>query len=67
MWYRTQKLEADWLIYVTDLEDRSKGFLALEEAGWCQGEDYNVRLDHVGFGVVQGKDGKGLRLVLAKQ
>ena len=61
MWYRTQKLGADWLIYVTDLgqADHFKGIFSLgKKAGWCEGEGYNVRLDHVGFGVVQGKDGK---------
>ena len=61
MWYRTQKLGADWLIYVTDLgqADHFKGIFSLgRKAGWCKGEDYSVRVDHVGFGVVQGKDGK---------
>ena len=57
IWYRTQQLKADWLIYVTDLgqADHFKGIFSLgNKAGWCT----DVRVDHVGFGVVQGKDGK---------
>ena len=63
IWYRTQKLNADWLIYVTDLgqESHFRGIFSLaRKAGWLgeAGADGSSRVDHVGFGVVQGKDGK---------
>jgi arginyl-tRNA synthetase len=61
IWYRTQKLKAEWLIYVTDLgqESHFNGIFSLaRKAGWLTSGDSAVRVDHVGFGVVKGKDGK---------
>ena len=68
--YRIQELKADWLIYVVDSGQAlhfQQVFEAAREAGWVG----DVRLDHVGFGVVQGEDkkkfktraGKSVRLV----
>lgn len=68
--YRIQELKADWLIYVVDSGQGlhfQQVFEAAREAGWVG----DVRLDHVGFGVVQGEDkkkfktraGKSVRLV----
>lgn len=50
---------ADWVVYVTDLGQEShflKIFDAAKQAGWHR--EPLTRLDHVGFGVVQGEDGK---------
>ena len=56
--YRIQQLKADWLIYVVDSGQSlhfKQLFAAAREAGWATDA---VRLDHVGFGVVQGEDRK---------
>ena len=57
--YRINTLKANWLIYVvaTEQSDHFKMiFKAGEKAGiYKKGE---VRLDHMGFGLVQGADGK---------
>lgn len=55
--YRTQELGQDWIIYITD-SGQENHFKACFEAGGKAGWIDNVRLDHVGFGVVQGKDRK---------
>lgn len=55
--YRLKTLKAQWLIYITDVGQRSHFgmiFDAARDAGWV-GE---AQLDHVGFGLVCGKDGK---------
>lgn len=57
--YRINDLHADWLIYVVATE-QSDHFKMLFKTGelcgfYKQGE---VRLDHMGFGLVQGADGK---------
>lgn len=55
--YRIQQLQADWIIYVVDSGQAlhfQQLFAAANEAGWAD----EVRLDHVGFGVVQGEDRK---------
>ncbi|PFH32305.1 arginyl-tRNA synthetase family protein [Besnoitia besnoiti] len=51
--------QGDWLIYLTDLgqeEHFLKIFAAAKEAGWHKPPE--TRVDHMGFGVVQGQDGK---------
>nr|PUA84570.1 arginyl-tRNA synthetase family protein [Toxoplasma gondii TgCATBr9] len=56
---RLVERRGDWLIYVTDLgqeEHFTKIFAAAEQAGWHLPP--KTRLDHMGFGVVQGQDGK---------
>ena len=68
--YRIGEMKADWVIYVVDSGQAlhfQQVFAAAREAGWV-GE---ARLDHVGFGVVQGEDkkkfktraGKSVRLI----
>ena len=68
--YRVQEMKADWIIYVVDSGQAlhfQQVFAAAREAGWVN----DVRLDHVGFGVVQGEDkkkfktraGKSVRLI----
>eukprot|EP00949_MAST-11_sp_MAST-11-sp1_P000909 g909.t1 len=59
--YRTQELNARWLIYVTDMGQQGhfEGIFELaRKAGWLGEAGNSVRVDHVGFGVVQGKDKK---------
>lgn len=60
--YRLLDLQAHWVIYVIDAGQsvHMQGiFGGAERAGWL---NRNVRrLDHVGFGVVLGEDGKKLR------
>ena len=60
--YRITHEKADEIIYVTDL-GQHKHFDAIFQtaldAGWCGARQ--VRLKHVGFGVVLGEDGKRLR------
>lgn len=55
--YRLNELKADWVIYITDIGQQSHFhmvFDAAKDAGWVS----HQRLDHVGFGVVCGSDGK---------
>jgi len=57
--HRIFDLKKDWLVYVTDLGQRDHFhmcFQAAEIAGWLDSEHHKLR--HVGFGVVQGDDGK---------
>lgn len=69
--YRIEEMKADWIIYVVDSGQAlhfQQVFQAAKEAGWVTDK---IRLDHVGFGVVQGEDkkkfktraGKSVRLV----
>jgi len=56
--YRIKELGCDWIVYVTDMGQSEHFQLIFETAkamGWCE---HGVRLDHVGFGLVQGDDGK---------
>ena len=58
--YRIQKLNANKLIYVTDLGQSLHFqliFKAAQMAGWTE----NIRLEHVGFGVVLGENGKRIK------
>jgi arginyl-tRNA synthetase len=63
LWQRITEIRADRIIYVTDM-GQSRHFEAVfdaaERAGWLQGES-KVQLDHVGFGLVMGEDGKRFR------
>lgn len=55
--YRLRDLKCDWVIYITDAgqADHFKMvFKGAEQAGWKPVQ----RLDHIGFGVVCGDDGK---------
>jgi len=66
MWQRVNDVRADWIIYVTDV-GQNKHFEAVFDAaaraGWLNKDDGapSVRLDHVGFGLVMGEDGKRFR------
>lgn len=55
--------KADWIIYVTDVGQSQHFelvFDAARQAGWIP-SDGSVRIDHVGFGLVLGEDGKRFR------
>ncbi|CAF4580731.1 unnamed protein product, partial [Rotaria sp. Silwood2] len=59
---RIEDENADWLIYVIDSGQAlhmQSIFAAAKVAGWTEGK--NIRIDHVGFGVVLGEDGKKLK------
>ena len=56
--YRVDQLHADRIIYVTDARQSqhfAMVFQTLRQAGWA---DESVRLDHVPFGAILGKDRK---------
>ncbi|KAL3822104.1 hypothetical protein ACHAXA_011882 [Cyclostephanos tholiformis] len=57
--YRIKDLRARHLVYITDFTqaDHFKMvFAAAKMIGWVNGDSH--RLDHIGFGTVQGEDGK---------
>lgn len=57
--YRLFELDADWILYITDAGQESHFrmcFEAVRRAGWL--DENRHRVDHLGFGVVQGNDGK---------
>lgn len=63
--HRIKHEKADWIIYVTDSGQKKHFagiFDASERADWLKryGEP-DVRLSHVGFGLVMGEDGKRFR------
>jgi len=62
---RLEEEKADWIIYVTDAGQKGHFDLVFKsamKAGWLQKDgDGGVRLDHVGFGLVLGEDGKRFR------
>jgi arginyl-tRNA synthetase len=63
---RITEEKADWIIYVTDVgqSQHFKGvFKAARMAGWLpeEGSTEGPKVDHVGFGLVLGEDGKRLR------
>lgn len=61
--HRIEQENADWIIYVTDhgqAQHFQLVFKAAEKAGYLP-KDKKVRLDHVGFGLVLGEDGKKFR------
>ena len=56
--YRTQTLQRQWLVYITDAGQAPHFhmcFDAAKAAGWVP---EHHRVDHIGFGVVCGDDGK---------
>eukprot|EP00605_Chrysophyceae_sp_TOSAG23-4_P000142 GSChrysophyteH1.ASY1.ANO1.164.1 assembled CDS len=56
--YRLVTKEADWVIYITDAGQAPHFYMifdAAKAAGWVQPKQ---QLDHIGFGVVCGDDGK---------
>merc|ERR1712151_878032 len=62
IYHRLFVMRADWVIYITD--DRQEGhfqmiFDAAQIAGWHR--PGASRVDHMGFGVVCGDDGKPLK------
>lgn len=62
IWYRTQELKADWLIYVIDSGQSLHLRLVFEAArlaGWARPGVH--RIDHVSFGIVCGEDKKRFR------
>jgi arginyl-tRNA synthetase len=62
IYHRIFEMQSDWIIYLTDLGQENhflKIFDAARKAGWCSPE--SCRLDHVGFGMVLGEDGKRFR------
>lgn len=64
--HRVNEEGADWIIYVTDVGQQNHFkmvFKAAEMAGWIppKGSEQEVRVDHVGFGLVLGEDGKRFR------
>ncbi|CAF1540374.1 unnamed protein product, partial [Adineta ricciae] len=59
---RLQEENADWIIYVIDLGQAlhmQSVFAGAKLAGWTEGK--NTRIDHMGFGVVLGENGKKLK------
>ncbi|UKJ89607.2 arginyl-tRNA synthetase [Theileria orientalis] len=55
--YRIFEMKSDWIIYVTDIgqsDHFKKLFRTCEMSGWSG----NVRIDHVGFGMVQNELGE---------
>jgi arginyl-tRNA synthetase len=65
---RITEEKADWVIYVTDVgqsQHFKAVFKAAQMAGWLPPDgaphDVRPRVDHVGFGLVLGEDGKRLR------
>ncbi|OUS42010.1 tRNA synthetases class I (R)-domain-containing protein [Ostreococcus tauri] len=63
LYHRTQVEDADWIIYVTDMSQRrhfESVFDTARRVGWLSRKK-SVAVDHVGFGLVIGEDGKRLR------
>lgn len=63
VWQRVAQEKADWIVYVTDIGQAGhfqQVFTAARSAGWVP-SDGSVRVDHVGFGLVLGDDGKRFR------
>jgi arginyl-tRNA synthetase len=59
IYHRLFVMRADWIVYLTDLGQESHFhmiFDAAEQAGWHR--PGVTRVDHMGFGVVQGEDKK---------
>lgn len=57
--YRTQTLKRSWLVYITDAGQAPHFHMCFDgarAAGWVPAETH--RVDHIGFGVVCGDDGK---------
>ncbi|EOA16189.1 hypothetical protein CARUB_v10004329mg [Capsella rubella] len=65
LWYRLNEEKAEWIIYVTDVGQQqhfNMFFKAARKAGWLPENDKTYpRVNHVGFGLVLGEDGKRFR------
>ncbi|XP_050215690.1 arginine--tRNA ligase, cytoplasmic-like [Mercurialis annua] len=65
LWYRLNEEKAEWIIYVTDSGQQlhfDMVFKAAKRAGWLPGDDSMLpKVNHVGFGLVLGDDGKRFR------
>ncbi|KAL7155466.1 hypothetical protein ABFS83_03G077100 [Erythranthe nasuta] len=65
LWYRLNEEKAEWIIYVTDVGQRDHFdmfFTAAKRAGWLPSDDNQYpKVNHVGFGLVLGEDGKRFR------
>ncbi|XP_021741392.1 arginine--tRNA ligase, chloroplastic/mitochondrial-like isoform X2 [Chenopodium quinoa] len=65
LWYRLNEEKAEWIIYVTDVGQREHFemfFHAAKLAGWLpSGDNKYPKVNHVGFGLVLGEDGKRFR------
>eukprot|EP00195_Chlamydomonas_chlamydogama_P013083 CAMPEP_0202901536 /NCGR_PEP_ID=MMETSP1392-20130828/14309_1 /ASSEMBLY_ACC=CAM_ASM_000868 /TAXON_ID=225041 /ORGANISM="Chlamydomonas chlamydogama, Strain SAG 11-48b" /LENGTH=593 /DNA_ID=CAMNT_0049588109 /DNA_START=305 /DNA_END=2086 /DNA_ORIENTATION=+ len=62
--HRVQQEKADWVIYVTDVgqaQHFEMVFAAAKRAGWLHDGADSPKVDHVGFGLVLGDDGKRFR------
>lgn len=63
LWYRLNEERAEWIIYVTDVGQQQHFqmfFKAATLAGWLPADGY-PKVNHVGFGLVLGEDGKRFR------
>ncbi|KAF5828098.1 tRNA synthetases class I (R)-domain-containing protein [Dunaliella salina] len=59
--HRLEVEKADWIIYVTDAGQAQHFdlvFSAAKKAGWIGTPESKAKIDHVGFGLVLGEDGK---------
>ncbi|MEM9253464.1 MAG: arginine--tRNA ligase [Planctomycetota bacterium] len=56
--YRSGQISADRVIYVTDARQSQHFAMVFAEAKEVGFVDDRIRLEHVGFGMVRGKDGK---------
>jgi len=59
IYHRLFVMRADWVVYLTDMGQESHFFMIFDaamQAGWHRPPV--TRCDHMGFGVVQGLDGK---------
>lgn len=65
LWYRLNEEKAEWIVYVTDVgqEQHFKMFFKVaQRAGWLpDGANSYPKVNHVGFGLVLGDDGKRFR------
>ena len=58
IWYRLLEKRADWLLYVVDARQASHFELVFATAAVAGFTKPTTRLDHVGFGTINGEDGK---------
>jgi len=58
IWYRLIEKRADWLLYVVDARQGSHFELIFAAAAAAGFTTASSRLDHVGFGTINGADGK---------
>ncbi len=56
--YRINECKRDWIIYVVGSEQKDHFRLLFKAGKKCGWMNDNIRVDHMDFGLVQGKDGK---------